>query len=87
MVQATSELTGFPVELTLFNGYGPTGPYDGMYDSRWFTDLDEPAFRALIAEVPELTIDRIDVMSDVSPGRSDEKWLNAWCVRAQTTSC
>ena len=27
------------------------------------------------------TIDRIGITSDVRPGRSDEKWLNAWCVR------
>lgn len=44
--------------------------------------LDEPAFRALIAKVPELEIDRIDVTRDIRPGRADEKWLNAWCVRA-----
>lgn len=43
--------------------------------------LDEAAFRALTAKVPELEIDRIDVTRDVRPGRVDEKWLNAWCVR------
>lgn len=58
------------------------GSHDGMRNGRWFTDLDEPAFRALIAKVPELEIDRIDVTRDVRPGRADEKWLNAWCVRA-----
>lgn len=44
--------------------------------------LDEAAFRALIAKVPELEIGRIDVTRDVRPGRADEKWLNARCVRA-----
>lgn len=57
------------------------GVHDGMRNGRWFTDLDEPAFRNLVAEVPELRIDRIDVTSDVRPGRGNEKWLNAWCVR------
>ena len=57
------------------------GSHDGMRNGRWFTDLDEPAFRALTAKVPELEIDRIDVTSDVRPGRADEKWLNIWCVR------
>lgn len=57
------------------------GSHDGMRNGRWFTDLDEPAFRALAAKVPELEIDRIDVTSDVRPGRADEKWLNIWCVR------
>ena len=41
------------------------------------TDLDEPAFLHLIANVPELRIDQIDVIGDVRPGRSNEKRLNA----------
>lgn len=57
------------------------GSHNGMRGGRWFTDLDEPALHALIAEVPGLRVDRVDVTSDVRPGRSDEKWLNAWCVR------
>ena len=57
------------------------GAHDGMRGGRWFTDLDEPALRALIAEVPGLGVDRIDITDDVRLGRSGEKWLNAWCVR------
>ena len=57
------------------------GFHDGMRGGRWFTDLDEPALRALIAEVPGLGVDRIDITDDVRLGRSGEKWLNAWCVR------
>ena len=57
------------------------GAHDGMRGGRWFTDLDEPALRALIAEVPGLRVDRVDVTADARPGRSGEKWLNAWCVR------
>ena len=57
------------------------GAHDGMRGGRWFTDLDEPALRTLIAEVPGLRIDLIDITGDARPGRSDEKWLNAWCVR------
>ena len=56
------------------------GAHDGMRGGRWFTDLDEPALRTLIAEVPGLRIDLIDITGDARPGRSDEKWLNAWCV-------
>jgi len=56
---------------------------DGMRGGRWFTDLDEPALRALIAEVPGLRVDRIEITGDVRPGRSHEKWLNAWCVRGR----
>lgn len=57
------------------------GAHDGMRNGRWFTDLDEPALRTLIAEVPGLRVDRIDITGDVRPGRSGERWLNAWCVR------
>ena len=57
------------------------GFHDGMRGGRWFTDLDEPTLRALIAEVPGLRVDRIDITGDVRPGRSGEKWLNAWCMR------
>lgn len=57
------------------------GNHDGMRNGRWFTDFDEPAFRNLVAEIPELRIERIDVTSDVRPGRGNEKWLNVWCVR------
>ena len=35
-----------------------------------------------IADVPEPVINRIEVASDVHPGRGDEKLVNAWCVRA-----
>ena len=81
MVQAASELTGLPIEHALLNRYEPKGLYDGMCGYRWLTDLDERAHRDLITNVSELEIDRIDVTSDVRPGRSNEKWLNAWCVR------
>ena len=57
------------------------GAHDGMRGVRWFTDLDEPALRALIAEVPGLEVDAVEITGDARPGRSGEKWLNAWCVR------
>ena len=57
------------------------GAHDGMRNGRWFTDLDEPALRALVAEVPGLRVDRVEITGDVRPGRSGEKWLNAWCMR------
>ena len=57
------------------------GEHDGMRNGRWFTDMTEQSFRRLVDDVKDLTVDRIDVTSDVRPGRSDEKWLNAWCMR------
>ena len=65
MIQAASELTGFPIEHALFNGYGPKEPYDGMRDGRRLTDPDERARRDLIADIPGLRIGRIDVAGDV----------------------
>lgn len=52
-----------------------------MRSCRWFTDMTEQSFRRLIDDVEDLTVDRVDVTSDVHPGRADEKWLNAWCMR------
>ena len=57
------------------------GDHDGMRNGRWFTDMTEQSFRRLVDDVEGLTVDRIGITSDVRPGRADEKWLNAWCVR------
>ncbi len=57
------------------------GDHDGMRNGRWFTDLDEASFRCVVEKVPALDVERLDVTSDVRPGRSGEKWLNAWCVK------
>lgn len=57
------------------------GNFEGERNGRWFTDLDESAFRQLIDGVPGLHVEAIDITGDVRPGREQEKWLNAWCVR------
>nr|WP_197036800.1 class I SAM-dependent methyltransferase [Collinsella aerofaciens] len=57
------------------------GDHDGMRNGRWFTDMTEQSFRRLIDDVEDLTVDCIEVTSDVRPGRADERWLNAWCMR------
>lgn len=57
------------------------GGFEGMRDGRWFTDLDEESFSELISRIDGLRIDSLDITSDVRPGRANEKWLNAWCVR------
>lgn len=58
-----------------------SGDYEGMRNGRWFTDLTEESFRELIGKIEGITISEIDITADVRPRRSDEKWLNAWCVR------
>ena len=57
------------------------GDHDGMRNGRWFTDMTEQPFRRSIDDVEGLTVDRVDITSDVRPGRADERWLNAWCMR------
>lgn len=57
------------------------GGFEGMRNGRWFTDLDEKSFSELISGIDGLRIDSLDVTPDVRPGRADEKWLNAWCIR------
>ena len=43
---------------------------------RLFTDLDEPAAQALIAQVGGLETLAISISYDVRPGREDEGWTN-----------
>ena len=57
------------------------GDIEGMRNGRWFTDLDEASFSELIGRIDGLRIDSLDVTFDVRPGRANEQWLNAWCVR------
>lgn len=57
------------------------GDFEGMRNGRWFTDLDENSFSELIDGIDDLRVDLRDITSDVRPGRADEKWLNAWCIR------
>ena len=57
------------------------GLYCGERNGRFFTDLDEKQFKALIEKIPSLKLDTIKLTSDVRPGRENEKWLNCFCSR------
>lgn len=57
------------------------GDIEGMRNGRRLTDLDEASFSELIGRIDGLRIDSLDVTFDVRPGRANEQWLNAWCVR------
>lgn len=52
-----------------------------MRNGRWFTDFTEESFRELINKIKGISISEIDITADVRPGRSDEKWLNVWCIQ------
>ena len=52
------------------------GSFEGERKDRYFTDFTEESFAEVIAEVPELTIEKQWITNDARPDRSEEKWLN-----------
>ena len=58
------------------------GTYEGVRNSRYFTDMTEESTEKLLQEIPELQIDECWITSDVRPGRGEEKWLNLILRRA-----
>ena len=53
------------------------GTFEGEWNGRYFTDLNEEKLQDLLKEVPGFTVESIRITGDARPGRSDEKWLNA----------
>lgn len=56
------------------------GDYEGMRNSRYFTDLTEDSLACILEDGTGLKIDEFWVTGDVRPGRENEKWLNAILV-------
>lgn len=52
------------------------GTFAGERSGRYFTDMTEDSFAALIQNVKDLEIEEQWITSDVRPGRGMEKWLN-----------
>lgn len=52
------------------------GTFEGERNGRYFTDMTEETFAALIQKVETLIVEEQWITSDVRPGRGDEKWLN-----------
>ena len=52
------------------------GTFSGERNGRYFTDMTEETFDALLQKVPELEIEEQWISSDVRLGRGEEKWLN-----------
>ena len=52
------------------------GDFEGLRNGRYFTDMTEKSFEALLAEVSGLKLVDEWVSGDVREGRSEEKWLN-----------
>ncbi len=57
------------------------GNFEGVRNDRYFSDFTEESLRVLLADIENLGIDSIITTADVRPGREQEKWLNAFCVR------
>lgn len=56
------------------------GDFEGMRNGRFFLDLTEDSFDEIIAEVPNLRVQRYWYTCDVRNGRGGETWLNVCCT-------
>ena len=52
------------------------GEFEGYREERFFNDFTEGSFKALLKDIPTLTIVEIEVTTDVIPGRENVSWLN-----------
>ncbi len=52
------------------------GEFEGYREGRFFNDFTEQSFKALLTEIPTLTIIEAEVTTDVIPGRENVSWLN-----------
>lgn len=52
------------------------GDFAGERNGRYFTDMTETSFAALMQNITALKTEEQWITSDVRPGRGEEKWLN-----------
>ena len=52
------------------------GDFAGERNGRYFTDMTETSFAALIQDITAFKTEEQWITSDVRPGRGEEKWLN-----------
>lgn len=52
------------------------GDYEGERNGRYFTDMTEISMKELLANFPELEVEKQWITGDVRAGRGDERWLN-----------
>lgn len=52
------------------------GDFAGERNGRYFTDMTEISFAALMQNITSLETEEQWITSDVRPGRGEEKWLN-----------
>lgn len=56
------------------------GTFSGERNGRFFTDLDEEGLAEITERIGGLKLDKLALTGDVRPGRSNEKWLNAFYI-------
>lgn len=54
------------------------GDFSGIRNGRYFTDMDEEAFKEMVNDIPELIVVKSYVTEDVRKDRVGEKWLNVF---------
>lgn len=52
------------------------GDYEGERNGRYFTDMTENSMKEMLANFPELEVEKQWITGDVRDGRGDERWLN-----------
>lgn len=52
------------------------GTFSGERNGRYFTDMNEERFMALLDKTHNLVLEEQWITSDVRPGREEEKWFN-----------
>ena len=52
------------------------GIYEGERDGRYFNDFTEEKWAYFLHHFPTLTLQELEITTDVIPGREDVRWLN-----------
>lgn len=60
------------------------GDFEGVKNGRYFTYLTKESFNELVKSVPDLTMEKIWISSDVRAGREEERWMNLILKKHQT---
>lgn len=77
LVKITKALKGGGILYVSFK----YGDFSGERNGRFFRDLNDESFEALIVDIPELVLREKYISMDVRPGRENENWLNAIVIK------
>ena len=60
------------------------GDFEGVRNGRFFTYLTEETLGELIKVIPQLSVEKLWISSDVRAGREEERWMNLILKKHQT---